>query len=124
MLGTKLVLLFPVVILALAAHIFLFGRARGRDARPPRSRRADCTAEDQQCRIALPAPERGSAPAPCPAVGHRQSGGGGLDLPSPTYCRLNCVAAVLLLQILALRLAATLNAALLLLQILLLQVQR
>ena len=59
LLGTKLVLLFPAVILALAAHIFLFGRARGRGARPPRSRglcaagspgTRDCTADDQQCR--------------------------------------------------------------------------
>jgi len=71
LLGNKLVLLFPVVILALAARIFHFGRARGRDARPPRSRGAECTAEYQQCRAALPAPERGSAPAPCPAAGHR-----------------------------------------------------
>ena len=80
------------------------------------------------------------SPAPCPAARQRpiqrqtsaRSGGGGLDLPSCTGFSLpsSCGAPVLLcccyvlLQILALRLAATLNAALLLLQILLLQVQR
>jgi len=78
-------------------------------------------------RMALCAQEEARRPAKAP--GPAAAGWTCLLAPAflylrPVELRCCCVAAVLLLQILALRLAATLNAALLLLQILLLQVQR